>query len=117
MVLNAQSMTDLAVGTMAVTPELPKQSDSISATVAVTNLGKQAASNIVVRAYEGDPKQGGVQAGADQIIASLAGLDTQNLTFAYPAASNSGSRSLVIVVDPDNAIAEKNKDNNVSAPS
>ncbi|HEU4776508.1 MAG TPA: CARDB domain-containing protein, partial [Telluria sp.] len=111
MVLNAQTMTDLAVGTMSVTPELPKPTDSVSATVAVSNLGKQAAANVVVRAYEGDPKQGGVQVGADQVIANLAGLATEHVTFIYPAAS--GSRTLVIVVDPDNANAEKNKDNNI----
>lgn len=115
-VLSANSMADLAIssGDIQITPELPNPTDALAVSATVTNLGKQAAANVVVRAFDGDPTAGGKQVGNDQTIPMLAGLSTQVVQFAYPASGIGGARAVVIVVDPANAVTEKNEENNTA---
>jgi subtilase family serine protease/flagellar hook assembly protein FlgD len=112
-VLTPNSLPDLAIsaGDVQVTPELPNPADKLTVTATVSNLGKQDAANVVVRAFDGDPAAG-KQVGADQVIAALPGLSSQTVGFTYPASGLSGARTIAIVVDPGNMVEEKTKDNN-----
>ncbi|MBC3872944.1 CARDB domain-containing protein [Undibacterium flavidum] len=108
------TMTDLAISAadIVLTPASPKPGDTVTVSVKLNNLGKQSAKNIVVRLYDGDPSQNGKAIGTDKIIPVLAGLESTTLDYIFPAGAVSLTRSLFVLVDPDNAIEEKNKTNN-----
>jgi uncharacterized repeat protein (TIGR01451 family) len=113
-VVSADSLADLAVssGDMAFTPSSPKPGEAVSLSVNLSNLGKQAAANVAVRIYDGLPEQGGQAIGADQLIAQFDGLSSKNVVFTLPGLAGSGARTITVVVDPANAVAEQRKDNN-----
>ena len=110
------SLPDLAVsaGDMLMTPATPHPGDAIDLAVKVVNEGKQPAKDVVVRLYNGDPASGGTAIGADQRIAMLAGGDNQTVHFALPGGAGSGNLSFVVVVDPEQRIVEKTRDNNIA---
>ncbi|WP_426212029.1 CARDB domain-containing protein [Massilia sp. TWP1-3-3] len=110
-VVSANSLPDLAIagGDLLVTPELPRPGDALTISATLANLGKQGATNVVVRAFEGAS-----QLGADQLIPVFAGLSAQTLTFQAPGSTAAETRSITIVVDPENAVLEKTKANNTA---
>ncbi len=115
-VLSANSVPDLAIsaGELLVTPSLPTPGDALTVSATVNNFGKQSAANVVVRAFNGDPAQGGVQVGDDQVIASFPGLSAYTVTFAYPASGVNATRTIFVAVDPANTVFEKSESNNTA---
>nr|WP_315483476.1 CARDB domain-containing protein [uncultured Undibacterium sp.] len=115
-VITPLSMADLAISSadLVVSPSSPKPGDVVTVNVKLSNLGKQAARDLVVRLYDGDPAHNGKSIGPDQIIAALEGLESQTLTFVLPTSEGNLVRSLFAVVDPDNLVAEKNEENNTA---
>lgn len=112
--LDVLSLPDLAItaGDIQLSPSFPKTGDTVSLTARVTNLGQQGASNIVVRAFDGDPAAGGVQIGGDEVLPSIAGFGAGVVSFNWNLGATAGSRPVVVQVDPASAIVERNRVNN-----
>ena len=89
------SRSDIAFGT-----DLPFEGNTIDVTVTVHNLSTvDAASDVIVRLYDGDPIGGGTQIGTDQVIAggiSARGLST--VAFAEVPANIEGTHDIYAVV-------------------
>lgn len=107
-VLNILSLPDLALSTNSIVfmPSAPKDGDPVSITVTVQNKGQQEASNVTVRAYEGNTLIG------SQVIQSITGNSFASASMTYNTAGKNGAHPITVVVDPDNAIVERSKDNN-----
>ena len=114
-VLTVLSLPDLAIDPAAVhlTPGFPTLGATVQIAAQVTNLGAQPASDVVVRAFAGDPATGGVQIGTDQRV-SVAGGGVAVAPFTWTLSGIETLRTLVIVVDPDNTLEEVSKLNNVA---
>lgn len=115
-VLTVLSLPDLAVssGDVKFTPAAPRAGQALTIQAQVSNLGEQAAANVVVRAFDGDPASGGTQIGTDQIIPNIAGHGSATVSFSLNLAAISATRPIVIQVDPANLILERNKANNTA---
>ncbi len=115
-IISPAGLPDLAVSSadLQMSPAAPRPGEAIDLAVKVGNLGKQAARDIAVRLYNGEPGQGGRVIGADQKIATLAGGDSQVLHFAVPASTGSAGLNFVVVIDPEQRIDEKSRDNNIA---
>lgn len=109
-----ESLPDLATSTgdLVVAPAFPKVGESVTLTVRVSNLGQQAADNVVVRAFDGDPANGGVPIGSDQTILSLPGYGADTVQFGWTLSSAGAARPVVVQVDPAGAILERVTSNN-----
>ncbi len=114
-VLTVLSLPDLAIDPAAIrlTPGFPTRGATVQIEAQITNLGAQAASDVVVRAFAGDPATGGVQIGTDQRV-SVAGGGVAVAPFTWTLSGTETIRTLVIVVDPDNTLDEASKLNNVA---
>lgn len=108
------ALPDLAISAadIGVAPAFPKAGDTVTLSARVTNLGQQAAANVTVRAFDGDPATGGTQVGGDQVIALIAGNSEATVHFSWDFTATGGVRPIVVQVDPANAILERNKTNN-----
>ena len=79
--------------------------------ISVKNQGKLASGRSTVALYEGDPATGGsliAKAG----IPSLEPDTMHHAVINWPLLKKAGKRKLFVVADPDNAVAESNKNNN-----
>jgi subtilase family serine protease/Tol biopolymer transport system component/flagellar hook assembly protein FlgD/fibronectin type 3 domain-containing protein len=114
-VLPVLSLPDLAIsdGDIQLTPAFPRTGDAVAVTVRVVNLGAQSVTNVLVRAYNGDPQSGGTVIG-DQMLASIAGFGSGIVTFNLSVGAATTSRPIVIQVDPVGAILERTKSNNTA---
>ncbi|MDX1430942.1 MAG: CARDB domain-containing protein [Gammaproteobacteria bacterium] len=112
-VLTVLGLPDLAVSTAALTldPPFPARDAPFSLTVAVTNLGTQPAADVVVRVFEGEPGAGGQAIGGDQRL-DLAGGATAGAAFTLALDGMPLLETLVVVVDPEDAIEERSELNN-----
>jgi subtilase family serine protease/fibronectin type 3 domain-containing protein len=112
--LSVESLPDLATsaGDLMLSPAFPKVGETVTLTVRVSNLGQQSAEEVVVRAFDGDPSDGGVSIGSDQTIASLAGLFADTVQFSWTLSTAGTARPVVVQVDPAGAIQEQVTSNN-----
>lgn len=103
---------DLAVmdSDLSVTPQTPREGDSVTATLSVHNAGDFAVGNFLVSLYVGNPDAGGILVGTTNITDTLRAGDRKDVTFnfIYPA----GGGNIVAVVDGLNNVAEFTKANN-----
>lgn len=99
---------DLAVTaeTMSLSPSAPRPGDSLTVLVGVSNFGQQPAEQVLVRLLDGDTVV------AEQTIPSIAGLGQSSASFRYTLPTAQVARSLTVVVDPANTIAEGDETNN-----
>ncbi|MDR0770141.1 MAG: hypothetical protein LBE75_02940 [Burkholderiales bacterium] len=111
-VLEIVTLPDLAVGNGDITasPALPKPGDSVRISARISNLRQQTAENIIVRMYDGDPDAGGQPIGEDQRIEMLPMQTSEMVHFTYQMGVS--AQTLYVVVDPDNLIDERYKENN-----
>ncbi len=98
---------DLVMSIQSVSGECPTKSVEIR----VDNLGSQAADDVAVRLFAGDPAAGGIPLATVTMSGSIAAGSSATETFSL---SNLPTREIRLfgVVDPDNAIAECNDGNN-----
>ena len=94
-------------------PASPAAGDTVTITATIHNVGDEAATDVVVRFYDGYPGAGGTQIGTDQMIPSLA-ADGGTGSASVDWTSVSGDHNIYVAADPDNAIAESNESNNMS---
>jgi subtilase family serine protease/Tol biopolymer transport system component len=106
----------LSPGAIAFSPPFPRQGEPVTITAQVTNVGEQAASNVRVRFFNGDPAAGGVQVGADQLLALMPGGGQATAQVALDAMA-SGTARIHVQVDPDSEVAESDEANNSASRS
>jgi uncharacterized repeat protein (TIGR01451 family) len=114
--VTVESLPDLATSSadLTLSPVFPKVGDDVTLTVRVSNLGQQTADEVVVRAYDGDPNNGGVPIGTDQTIVSLPGLATDSVQFSWTLDTVSSARPVVVQIDPAGAVLERVTTNNTA---
>lgn len=87
----------------------PTAGQTVTVTADIHNPGPDAVAGVVVRFYQGDPLAAGIQIGADQIISVPAGgITSPTASFAYQPGKN----LIHVTVDPGNAIAETDENDN-----
>ena len=72
---------------------------------------------MLVRFYEGDPRQDGVQIGLDQIISALGGCASTATVETTWSNVTPGAHQVYVVVDPLNDVAESNETDNTYSAS
>ncbi len=107
-VLDILSLPDLAVSTNSIVfhPAAPKEGDTVFIDVTVKNLGRQSASNVLLKAVDGNTVIG------TRTILLIAGNSQETLSFSYDATGKEGPHQITVIVDPDNLIAEQSDENN-----
>ena len=80
----------------------------------VRNSGEVMAENVATRFYRGNPRQGGVQIGATQVITQIPPGEFR-LTQITWTPTTTGAEIIYAWVDPDNTIVEAHEDNNLAS--
>jgi len=111
--LQVNSVSDLVVteGAIQLDPRYPSLGETATVTVSVSNLGEQAAENVLVRAFNGDPDNGGIEIGSGYPISDISGFGIKTVSFDF-SFTQEGTQRFYVEVDPDGAITESNKLNN-----
>ena len=106
-------MPDLTIGAedISLSPGPYYEGGFVSITASVRNAGYYPAANTQVRLYDGNPESNGMQIGT-QTISSIDAGGSAAITFTFDTLGKSGTHVLYAVVDPENAIAETNEENN-----
>jgi len=100
------SHTDIAVAS----PINQGGSTTIAATV--RNAGSTPATNVAVAFFIGIPGSGGVQVGTTQLIADMPAGSTRSVSVPWGPIADAGDKVVYVVVDPANAIAEFDENDN-----
>ena len=103
---------DLSATNIRFSTSSPTEGDTMYVTVNVANSGVTA-DNIKVSLYNGNPLSGGSLIGTKTIL-TLAQGQSQDLTAIWNTAGITGIKDIYAVVDPDNAIAESDENNNTT---
>lgn len=116
--LRVLSLPDLAVSTGALTlsPSIPRPGDPTVLTVKVSNFGEQAASGVVVSAFNGD-QNSGTKLAPDIVIPTIASKATESVQFSFAAPAVAGVSTISVVVNPQFLINERVRDNNIASLS
>ncbi len=95
---------DLYVKDIALSPEEPAESDNVTFTFSLENIGGVAAGNVTAAFYIDEVYIGYISGG--QIEAE----NTANLTYIW--AAEFGDHDCMVIIDPFNRLVETNEDNN-----
>lgn len=98
-------------------PPLPAPGQPVALTVEIANLGEQDLTDLLVRAWEGDPAAGGVPVGGDQVVPSIPGQTTGEAVLVWTLGTAPGVRTIHVEVDPDGTIREAEESNNSAEAS
>lgn len=112
-IAEANDFLPYALSTSPGTPIYEGSPLSLQLTAEIANAGNLAASTgpVMVRFYRGNPAQGGVQIGGDQLV-NLAGCgDNERVSVTWNGVG-AGTHRIFVVVDPGNTAAETNEGNN-----
>jgi subtilase family serine protease/Tol biopolymer transport system component/flagellar hook assembly protein FlgD/fibronectin type 3 domain-containing protein len=111
--LNILTLPDLAIAanSIAFSPEAPKEGEEVNIQVSVQNLGDQEAADVAVQVKENG------QLFASDNIDKIAGHSQGIINFQYPTQGKPGGHRIDVVVDPENRIREKTKENNTALRS
>ncbi len=103
-------MPDLAVsaGDITLSPVAPKPGDTLTVNVEVQNLGGQPAGPVRVRL------DGGAGSLGEQAIANIAAHGKGTATFTFVLPAQGAADALTVTVDPDAALLDSNRANNVA---
>jgi hypothetical protein len=115
-------LPDLAISSSDIEFSIPDDmyvpGEPLTVTLTVHNIGGADAENVVVHAYDGDPDNGGtVPLLAQRTLALIPANTAAQTTFSFIVPADAQYRTLVIKVDPDDAIAEGNESNNKASRS
>ncbi len=110
----AKAQANLSVSSISFSKTMPQAGEAVTITATVNNSGLEAANSVVVRFYQGDPASGGAQIGADKVTPFVA----SSSEFGVSVTANfneAGSKTIFVVVDPDNTIPETSETDNKSS--
>lgn len=113
--LNVLPLADIAVASaaMQLVPSAPAPGAPQQVSAVVRNLGAQAAQNIIVRLFEGNPETGAA-IGTDQVITELAAGAETTLTWNWIFGLQPGARQLSLIADPAGSLRENQTLNNLA---
>jgi subtilase family serine protease len=97
--------------TLGFAPAEPRVGDSLSVSLLVRNSGTAPAGDVTVRLREGVPGEQGQIVAPDQVLVSMTGLEERDVWFIV-VPDEAGDLDLTVELDPDDAVAESNEDNN-----
>lgn len=104
---------DLYPSTFTGEPDSLTAPATVTLTAQVANSGTNVfAKNFVVRFYDGDPQNGGIQIGSDQQL-SLAGCGHNAFATVEWTNVPNGSFQVYVVVDADSEVVEADEQNNI----
>jgi hypothetical protein len=106
---------DLAIESSDIVLSNPAPSDSELVTVSATvhNVGIQGANDVLVRIFDGDPDTGGLQLGSDITIANLAAGADSTVQVDWDTYELAGDHDIYVSVDPLYSIREPDESNNI----
>ena len=95
---------------IAFSDENPVLGDTVTISATVHNTGGADATDVAVRFYDGNPDDGGMQIGNDQIIVTIPIGGTGAASVDW--TSTAGVHEIFVVLDPDETIVEWDEENN-----
>jgi len=113
--VNPPTKTDLAIRAddIIFEPQVPIAGDTLLITAAVRTLRNKSAENVIVQFFDGNPSRGGTIIGTDTIPV-IPPLSAANAQYYWDTEAHAGFHDIYIVVDPEDAIPEKNENNNIT---
>src|SRR2546428_11814069 len=116
--VTAVDRPDLAIAPVdiAFDPAPARVGTSVAITATVHNLGGTNATNVLVRFHDGPPSPSN-QIGVGQVIPLVERFFGSGLASVVWPAGPAGTHPIWVVVDPEDAIAEKREDNNRASAS
>ncbi|MEN8263006.1 MAG: CARDB domain-containing protein [Nitrospirota bacterium] len=99
---------------MTVNPATPQEGQLVNITATLVNEGDKWAKDITVRAFNGDPENGGVQFGEDIYLDILYPRESTTLNFSWETYGHTGVNNIYIVADPENSIKESSEIDNTA---
>lgn len=105
---------NLKVDNLTLAPSSPTEGQLTEVTALLTNEGDRNVSNAIVRLYNGDPQNGGVQIGADIYYNNVNPKESKTVTFTWDTYGYSGVNNIYVVADPLNTIKESNEADNIA---
>ncbi len=114
--LDVDALPDLAIdaGSISLSPTFPPAGQEISIDVTVANLGAQGASSVLVRAFAGDPNDGGLEIGSGITLASVAAFTSEVASFSHTIPNGVSIQEVHVLVDPSDTIRESKESNNIA---
>lgn len=111
--LSILSLPDLSISPdyIVFNPPAPAPGTAGSIKVTVKNNGDQEASNVTVRALDGDNVIGSIA------VPTISGNSLATTSFSYETSGRNETHQITIVVDPDDLIAELSESNNRASKS
>lgn len=105
--LTILSLPDLALSqdSFQITPQAPKEGDSVTVQIFAQNKGGQSVSP-VIRVWEGEVLLW------SQPIPDFSGDSQKQVSFTYNTTGKKGVHTLTVKIDPDNTIHESDENNN-----
>lgn len=98
----------------SVTPEALLERGDAQLSVKVVNSGTQAAQNVAVQFFLGNPASGGQQLGETQVIAEIAAGASAHAGLSWTDIPEPGEQLLYVLLDPENSIADPNIQDNIT---
>jgi subtilase family serine protease len=86
----------------------------IPVTAAIRNVGSISVSTVLVRLYNGNPAEGGVEIGASQISEIIDPDGSASVQFTFDTMGSLGTNVLYVMVDPEDTIVEEDENNNLT---
>jgi len=105
---------DLYVNTEGITfsPEAPVDGENLIVTAVIHNPTTIDVDNVVVGFYDGNPTAGGMELGRVELAYVPAEGEK---AFPIQIVLSEGVHEIYVVIDPDNALRETNKENNIAS--
>ncbi len=92
-------------------PANPTLGDTLRVALSVRNAGTAPAGDVTVRLRKGLPDSSGPVLAPDVLLASMAGLETREVEFAF-VPDDTGALVVTAELDPENRVIESNEENN-----
>ncbi|MHB8843400.1 MAG: CARDB domain-containing protein [Nitrospirota bacterium] len=110
-------LPDLKIGSEDIVVPSPTATEGsiVTLSVNVKNIGLADASNVTIKLSNGNPAAGGTWIGLPQTVGTISAGGTAALAFTFDTLGRAGQNILYISVDPDNAVIEATKANNVAS--
>ena len=109
--IQAISLSDLpqllmGAGDLMLSNSNPYSGETVQIAATVHNTGKAAATNVLVRFFNGNPYNGGIQIGTDQVIPLIVAGGEQTVTIDWDTVGFTGSTIVYAIADPNNVVPE-----------